>query len=67
MKRTIEAGKTFHGPDGQGYRMKSDLKNGDYLFASRFEAFGGAPEPEPGKPLPDWLWREMIRYNEAAV
>ena len=56
-------GHEFHGPDGQGYRLTCDVFRHEQLKAWQFEAFGGAPEPEPGHALPSWLWDQL----EAAV
>lgn len=49
------AGQVIHGPDGQGYRLKRDIRRERLLMADDLEAFGGAPEPQRGELLPDWV------------
>lgn len=62
-KILLKKGHEFHGPDGQGYRLTKDAREGDEMSTEYFEAFGGAPEPEPLQPWPEWLSWEI----EAAV
>jgi len=51
----FKKGHEFHGPDGQGYRLTRDVESGEIILSSDLEPFGGAPEPKPGDPIPEWL------------
>ncbi len=51
----IRKGQKIHGPDEQGYEVTRDINYGDVIHVSDFKPFGGAPEPEAGMQMPDWL------------
>ena len=51
----IHKGQKIHGPDGEGYEAVRDINDGDFIHISDFKPFGGAPEPETGIKMPDWL------------
>lgn len=64
-----QVGHEFHGPDGQGYRLKRDLGPLDWrgpLPSAAFEAFGGAPEPLPAVAIPEWLLVQMHHHIPAS-
>jgi hypothetical protein len=46
-----------HGPDGQGYRITRNVRRGEPVCTTDFEALNGAPQPKPNEPMPDWLAR----------
>ncbi len=66
----IRAGFEFHWVDGQGYRLTEDVRSHDLIKSSQFQQFGGAPEPLPSTPLPQWLENriatEVDRRNRAS-
>jgi hypothetical protein len=60
----IRKGQKIHGPDEQGYEAINDIPPGYVVHSQDFKAFGGAPEPEPGVKMPDWLYRALqARFN----
>ena len=60
----IRKGQKIHGPDEQGYEALVDLAPGYTVRSADFKAFGGAPDPEPGLKMPEWLYRALqARFN----
>ncbi|RUX96158.1 MULTISPECIES: hypothetical protein [unclassified Mesorhizobium] len=54
------AGHRFEGPDGQGYELIADVVIGEFVKADQFKALNGAPEPEEGKRMPEWLSKQVV-------
>lgn len=59
----LKQGHEFHGPDGQGYRLTRDVQTGEAIMADTFKPFGGAPPPQAGHSMPQWL---AARIREAS-
>ena len=55
MLRTPKDGEVIHGPNGQGYVVQNAPRIAEPIRAEHFRPFGGAPEPKPNQPMPDFL------------
>lgn len=51
----ILKGQKIYGPNEQGYEVTRDIQFGDTINSSDFVSFGGAPEPQTGMLMPQWL------------
>lgn len=62
----IEKGTVIDGPDGQGYRVTRNVKEGDFVLPTDFEPFGGAPEPKGGEQIAGFLayWLAITQVNK---
>jgi hypothetical protein len=56
----FKAGHVFHGPNGQGYALRSDARVGATITSSLFEAIDAAPEPVDGQRMPEWLSKQIV-------
>ncbi|RUU93336.1 hypothetical protein EOB59_03265 [Mesorhizobium sp. M7A.F.Ca.MR.176.00.0.0] len=55
----LSAGHRFEGPDGQAYELTRDVFPHEHMKADQFRALNGAPEPEEGRSMPEWLSRQL--------
>jgi len=52
----LRKGHVFRDPESaQGYRITRNVMPGEKVKADQMEAFGGAPEPQDGTRMPQWL------------
>ena len=63
----IKAGHIFNGPDGQGYKLNSDLNVGDVIRSDLFVPLGGAPKCRGGESIPTWLASVLESHGEQVV
>lgn len=75
MQKPIFAkGYRLEGPDNQGYELTRDFHPYDFVLASDWEPYGGAPQLVVGGRVPDWLrsvplataWLHLVTEPTAA-
>lgn len=50
--------------DGSGYEVTRDIWEADLVLYTDLKPFGGAPEPEPGSPVPTWVEDLILKRRQ---